>query len=447
MLLYFTLSFIYCIFAFSKVGNIATKSEWTMIIERNQYLDLLLRRRNNGMIKIVTGMRRSGKSFLLFKLFYDYLINHGVESECIIKISLDDIENKKFLNPEVLYAYVKNSVTSPLKKYYVIIDEVQLLPDFETVLNAFLRMENVDIYVSGSNARMLSKDVITEFRGRGDEIRIHPLSFKEFISVYDKSESRGLNEYMLYGGLPQILTRDSDEEKIAFLENLFTETYLRDINDRYPIKNEDDFEELITLLASNIGCLVNPTKIANVFKSVKKSSIDKQTIKKYIDYIGDAFILEKATRYDIKGNRYIDTPYKYYFEDMGLRNARLNFRQTEWTHLMENVIYNELRIRRYNVDVGVVPVRRVNSTGTLQRSQLEIDFVCNLGSKRYYIQSAYRMDSEEKEKQEITSLTNVDDSFKKIIIIGEDTPIYRNNKGVTVMGIYDFLLKDNSLDL
>jgi predicted AAA+ superfamily ATPase len=360
---------------------------------------------------------------------------------------LDDIENKKFLNPEVLYAYVKNSVTSPLKKYYVIIDEVQLLPDFETVLNAFLRMENVDIYVSGSNARMLSKDVITEFRGRGDEIRIHPLSFKEFISVYDKSESRGLNEYMLYGGLPQILTRDSDEEKIAFLENLFTETYLRDINDRYPIKNEDDFEELITLLASNIGCLVNPTKIANVFKSVKKSSIDKQTIKKYIDYIGDAFILEKATRYDIKGNRYIDTPYKYYFEDMGLRNARLNFRQTEWTHLMENVIYNELRIRRYNVDVGVVPVRRVNSTGTLQRSQLEIDFVCNLGSKRYYIQSAYRMDSEEKEKQEITSLTNVDDSFKKIIIIGEDTPIYRNNKGVTVMGIYDFLLKDNSLDL
>ncbi len=398
------------------------------------------------MIKIVTGMRRCGKSYLLFEIFTSYLEDSGIPADHIIKVDLEDYKNRNMRNPDNLYAFVESRITDS-GMYYILIDEVQMLTDFEDVLNGFLKMRNVDVYVTGSNAKFLSKDIITEFRGRGFEVKMYPLSFKEYMSVYSGTVQAGLNEYMLYGGLPQILSYKTEEQKIRFLKTLFDETYIKDIKDRYDIRKDDDLEELINIMASGIGALTNPNKLANTFRSEKKSATSYDTIKNYIDYLCDSFLVEKSTRYDIKGKRYINSPYKYYFMDLGLRNARINFRQTEKSHLMENLIYNELRIRGFNVDVGVVPVAVKDENGKQQRSSLEVDFVCNLGSLRYYIQSAYRMETDEKSRQERASLLKVDDSFKKIIITGEESPVTRDETGITTISIYDFLLKDNSLEL
>ncbi len=416
------------------------------IIKRDTYLSELISLRENGMIKVVTGMRRCGKSYLLFELFVSYLMQQGVPSDHIISIDLEDFRNLKLRDPNNLYTYVEERLKDD-NVHYVLLDEVQMIDHFEDVLNGFQRKRNVDVYVTGSNAKFLSKDIITEFRGRGFEVKMYPLSFSEYMSVYQGSMQAGLNEYMLYGGLPQVLFCATEEQKIQLLKSLFAETYIRDIKERYKIKQDDDLEELINILASGVGALTNPNKLANTFRSEKKSVISYDRIKDYIDYLCDSFLIEKSTRYDIKGKSYINSPFKYYFMDLGLRNARINFRQYEKTHLMENMIYNEMRIRGYNVDVGVVPVLQRNEEGKRQRANLEVDFVCNLGSRRYYIQSAYRMETEEKIKQERASLLKVSDSFKKIIIIGEESPVLRDENGITTMSIYDFLLKKDSLEL
>ncbi len=415
-------------------------------INRQNYLDELISLQHNGMIKVVTGMRRCGKSYLLFEIFTSYLKQQGIDDKHIIKIDLEDYKNRNLRNPDVLYAYVEKHITDK-GIHYILLDEVQMLDDFEDVLNGFLRMKNTDVYVTGSNAKFLSKDIITEFRGRGYEVKMYPLSFKEYMTAYSGSIQAGLNEYLLYGGLPQILTYSTEEQKTRYLKSLFDETYIKDIKDRYNIRNDDDLEELVNIMASGIGALTNPNKLANTFRSEKKSSISYDTIKNYIDYLCDSFLIEKAMRYDIKGKRYINATYKYYFMDLGLRNARINFRQFEKSHLMENLIYNEMRMRGFNIDVGVVTTRVNGANGNRLRNNLEIDFVCNLGSKRYYIQSAYRMESEEKIRQEQASLLNVGDSFKKIIIIGEECPVLRDEHGITTISIYDFLLKDYSLEL
>lgn len=415
-------------------------------IERKKYLDELVSLQNNGMIKIITGMRRCGKSYLLFEIFASYLENKGVASDHIIKVDLEDYKNRAMRNPDNLYSLVENRIKDD-GMYYILLDEVQMLDNFEDVLNGFLKMRNVDVYVTGSNAKFLSKDIITEFRGRGFEVKMYPLSFSEYMSAYSGTIQAGFNEYMLYGGLPQILSYTTEEQKVRFLKTLFDETYIKDIKERYDVRKDDDLEELINIMASGIGALTNPNKLANTFRSEKKSAISYDTVKDYIDYLCDSFLVEKSTRYDIKGKRYVNSPYKYYFMDLGLRNARINFRQSERSHLMENMIYNELKVRGFNVDVGVVPVVTKDENGKQQRSSLEVDFVCNLGSKRYYIQSAYRMESDEKIRQERASLLKVDDSFKKIIVIGEESPVTRDESGITTLGIYDFLLKDNSLEL
>ena len=415
-------------------------------IDRTKYLNELVSLRNNGMIKVVTGMRRCGKSYLLFEIFTSYLKENGVKENHIISVDLEDFKNKSLRQPENLYAYVESRIIDD-DMYYILLDEIQMLSEFEDVLNGFLRMPNTDIYVTGSNAKFLSKDIVTEFRGRGFEVKMYPLSFAEFISAYSGTIQAGFNEYMLYGGLPQILTYENEEQKVRFLKSLFEETYIKDIKDRYNIKKDDDLEELINIIASGIGALTNPNKLANTFKSEKKSAITYDTIKDYIEYLCDSFIIEKVTRYDIKGKKYINTPFKYYFMDLGLRNARLNFRQSERSHLMENLIYNELRIRGFNVDVGVVPIVIKDAGGNQQRVQLEVDFVCNLGSRRYYIQSALQMDTDEKIKQERASLLKVDDSFKKIIVLGKETPVLRDETGITTISIYDFLMKENCLEL
>jgi hypothetical protein len=417
-----------------------------MKIERKKYLDELVSLQNNGMIKVITGMRRCGKSFLLFEIFTAYLEQNGIAPDHIIKVDLEDYKNRAMRQPDNLYAYVESCIKDN-GMYYILLDEVQMLDHFEEVLNGFLKIRNVDIYVTGSNAKFLSKDVITEFRGRGFEVKMYPLSFSEYMSAYTGSMQVGLNEYMLYGGLPQILSYTTEEQKVRFLKTLFDETYIKDIKDRYDIRKDDDLEELINIMASGIGALTNPNKLANTFRSEKQSVISYDTVKDYIDYLCDSFLVEKSTRYDIKGKRYINSPYKYYFMDLGLRNARLNFRQSEKSHLMENLVYNELRVRGFNVDVGVVPIVTNGKDGKQRRSSLEVDFICNLGSRRYYIQSAYRMESEEKREQERMSLMNVDDSFKKIIIIGEESPVTRDEAGITTLSIYDFLLKENALEL
>lgn len=409
-------------------------------------MDELVSLQNNGMIKIITGMRRCGKSYLLFEIFASYLENKGVASDHIIKVDLEDYKNRAMRNPDNLYSLVESRIKDD-GMYYILLDEVQMLDNFEDVLNGFLKMRNVDVYVTGSNAKFLSKDIITEFRGRGFEVKMYPLSFSEYMSAYSGTVQAGFNEYMLYGGLPQILSYTTEEQKVRFLKTLFDETYIKDIKERYDIRKDDDLEELINIMASGIGALTNPNKLANTFRSEKKSAISYDTVKDYIDYLCDSFLVEKSTRYDIKGKRYVNSPYKYYFMDLGLRNARINFRQSEKSHLMENMIYNELKIRGFNVDVGVVPIVTKGENGKQQRSSLEVDFVCNLGSKRYYIQSAYRMESDEKIRQERASLLRVDDSFKKIIVIGEESPVIRDESGITTLGIYDFLLKDNSLEL
>ena len=417
-----------------------------MNIKRDLYLQQLIDRQHNGMIKVVTGVRRCGKSYLVFNLFSNYLKSNGVDDKHIIKVNLENRRNKKLRNPDALLEYIDAQLIDQ-DMYYILLDEVQLVDEFEDVLNSYLDVPNADVYVTGSNARFLSKDVITEFRGRGDEVKIYPLSFAEFMSAFDGSNQLGLDEYMTFGGLPLILSYKTEEQKSAYLKNLFEETYIKDIKERYQIRHEEEFEELLNIISSSIGSLTNPTKLSKTFQSVKHVTVNPETIKYYLEYLCDSFLVSKAMRYDVKGKKYIDTPYKYYFTDMGLRNARINFRQDEKTHLMENVIYNELLIRGFNVDVGVVPVVTRDAEGKQVRSQLEIDFVCNQGSKRYYIQSAFRMNDEEKQQNEQASLTKVNDSFKKIIITGEEGLVHRNEQGITTMSIYDFLLNPNALEL
>ncbi len=417
-----------------------------MVIERDKYLQELLQLRGNGMIKTVTGMRRCGKSFLLFDIFAPHLVRSGVPQDHIVTVNLEDYASRSMRKPENLYAYVE-SRTKGEGTYYVLLDEVQMLGSFEDVLNGFLRMPNLDIYVTGSNARFLSKDIATEFRGRGFEVRMFPLSFAEFMTAYNGTVQAGLSEYMLYGGLPQILSYETDELKVRFLSSLFEETYTKDIRERYGIRKDDDLEELIDIVASAVGSLTNPNNLANTFRSEKRSDISYDTVKKYIDYLCDAFLVEKASRYDIKGKRYVNSPHKYYFMDLGLRNARLNFRQTERGHLLENLVYNELRLRDFNVDVGVVPSVDKDAEGKQKRTSLEVDFVCNLGSRRYYIQSTFAMQTEETRERERLSLRKVGDSFKKIIVTAEECPVTRDNDGITTISIYDFLLKQNALEL
>ena len=415
-----------------------------MVVKRDAYLNRLISKKHNGLIKVVTGVRRCGKSYLLFNLFKEHLLSEGVDKNHIIEIAFDAFENKQFQDPYVLMPYLKEQIADE-KMYYILLDEVQLLGEFEAVLNSLIRMENVDVYVTGSNARFLSKDVITEFRGRGDEIHMFPLSFSEFMSVYSGTKQDGWNEYMLYGGLPLVLRFEKPEEKIAFLKSLFEETYISDIVGRHKIRNRAELEELLNILSSAIGSLTNPTKLSATFKSVKQKTISKMTITRYIDYLCDAFLIDSAVRYDIKGKKYIDTPVKYYFTDMGLRNARLNFRQLEETHTMENIIFNELKIRGFNVDIGVVIVNS-SKDGSSVRKQDEIDFVCNKGSKRYYIQSAYAIPDQAKMEQEQRSLMMTGDAFKKIIITKDAPASYYNDSGVLIMSIFDFMLNPDSLE-
>ena len=415
-----------------------------MEIKRNRYLNMLISKKHNGLIKVITGMRRCGKSYLLFTLFKEHLLSDGIDEDHIIEIAFDAFENKKYRDPDVLYPYLKEQIKDDAM-YYVLLDEVQLLGEFESILNSLIRMKNVDVYVTGSNARFLSKDVITEFRGRGDEVHMYPLSFAEFMSVYPGTKQDGWNEYMLYGGIPLVLEFTTPDQKIAFLKSLFEETYISDIVGRHNIRNKAELEELLNILSSAIGSLTNPQKLSATFQTVKKKKISNSTIKRYIDYLCDSFLIDSAIRYDVKGKKYIDTPVKYYFTDMGLRNARLNFRQIEETHSMENIIFNELKMRGFNVDVGVIMQYETNEKGTNIRKQLEIDFVCNQGSKRYYIQSAYAIPNQAKMEQEQRSLMLTGDFFKRMIIT-KDTPApYYNESGVLIMNVYDFLLNENSL--
>ena len=415
-----------------------------MEIKRNRYLNTLISKKHNGLIKVITGMRRCGKSYLLFTLFKEHLLSDGIDENHIIEIAFDAFENKKYRDPDVLYPYLKKQIKDDAM-YYVLLDEVQLLGEFESILNSLIRMKNVDVYVTGSNARFLSKDVITEFRGRGDEVHMYPLSFAEFMSVYPGTKQDGWNEYMLYGGIPLVLEFTTPDQKIAFLKSLFEETYISDIVGRHNIRNKAELEELLNILSYAIGSLTNPQKLSATFQTVKKKKISNSTIKRYIDYLCDSFLIDSAIRYDVKGRKYIDTPVKYYFTDMGLRNARLNFRQIEETHSMENIIFNELKMRGFNVDVGVIMQYETNEKGSNIRKQLEIDFVCNQGSKRYYIQSAYAIPDQAKMEQEQRSLMLTGDFFKRMIIT-KDTPApYYNESGVLIMNVYDFLLNENSL--
>lgn len=417
-----------------------------MGIKRDKYLNDLTNRMHNGMIKVVTGIRRCGKSYLIFNIFKNYLLGQGVAASHIIEIELDQRKNKKYRDPDTILDYIESLIEDD-EQYYVLLDEVQMLREFEEVLNSLLHIRNADIYVTGSNSKFLSKDVITEFRGRGDEIHIYPLSFKEFMEAYDGDMYCGWAEYVVYGGLPLTVTMKTEEQKINYLTNLFKETYLKDIIERHHIEKKQELEDLVNILASAVGSLTNPPRIEATFKSAIQSTISLNTIRQYIEYLEDAFIINKANRYNVKGRKYIGTPLKYYFEDVGLRNARLGFRQVEETHLMENIIYNELRSRGYSVDVGVVEKRGTDENGKEYKNQLEIDFVANLGSKRYYIQSAFSMPTEEKRIQEKASLVNVNDSFKKIIIVKDVVNVTRDENGITTMSIYDFLLKENSLEL
>ena len=416
-----------------------------MEIQRTQYIDLLLNRMHNKMIKVITGMRRSGKSYLLFNLFKKTLIAQGVAQSHIISIELDRYENRAFRDPDVVLEYIHSCIKEE-GMYYLLMDEVQMLSDFEEVLNSLMYNDSLDIYVTGSNSKFLSKDVMTQFRGRGDEIHVFPLTFKEFMQVYEGDVYHGWSEYVVYGGLPLVATMRTDEQKIHYLTNLFTETYLKDIIERYHIDKIQEMDDLLNVLASFVGSLTNPPKIEATFKSTIHSNISMNTIRQYLAYLEDAFLIHKAYRYNVKGRKYIGTPLKYYFEDVGLRNARLGFRQVEETHLMENIIYNELRSRGYSVDVGVVEKRERDERGKEIKKQLEIDFIANLGSNRYYIQSAFSMPTEQKRIQEKASLVNVKDSFKKIILVKDVMKVSHDEDGIVTMSVYDFLLNENSLD-
>ena len=417
-----------------------------MEIRRDIYLNRLISKRHNGLIKVVTGIRRCGKSYLLFNLFREYLVNEGVTENHIIEIAFDSFENKMYRDPEVLFPYLMEKIADK-EMYYVLLDEVQMLDDFESVLNSLGRKKNVDVYVTGSNAKFLSKDIITEFRGRGDEVHMYPLTYSEFMSVYDGDKQEGWRDYVLFGGIPLVLGFETADQKSDFLKSLFEETYISDITGRNNIRNKAGLEELLNILSSAIGSLTNPSKLSATFKSVKNKTISKETIIKYIDYLKDSFLIDSAIRYDIKGKKYINTPSKYYFTDLGLRNARLNFRQVEETHAMENVIFNELKVRGYNVDVGVVVMNEVDKNGKKIRKQLEVDFVCNKGSKRFYIQSAYALPDKEKMEQEQRPLVNTGDGFKKIIITKDAVAPLYNEEGILVMSVYDFLLNPDSMEI
>ncbi len=410
-------------------------------IERDVYLNKLIHRRDNGLIKIITGIRRCGKSYLLDPLFIDYLKSVGVKEDHIIKLELDREKNKKYLDSKLLDEYIRSNITDS-DMYYVILDEIQLVDGFEYVLNGLVYEKNIDVYVTGSNSKFLSSDIITEFRGRGDQVRVYPFSFSEFLKAYDGDKYEAWSEYVTYGGLPLILSKKTDEEKSQYLKELFEQTYIKDIIERNGVQRVDVLDAIINMLASAVGSLTNPQKIYDTFKSNGEKELSLNTVNSYIKNVEDSFIVNKANRYDIKGKKYIQTPQKYYFTDIGLRNARLNFRQQEENHLMENIIYNELLVRGYNVDVGVVEIRDNDS-----RKQLEVDFVCNLGSKRYYIQSALSLDTPEKTIQESKSLIHIGDNFKKIIVVKDNIKLWRNDAGIVIMGIQEFLLNENSLDL
>lgn len=430
-----------------------------MEIRRNFYLDKLIKRKNNGLIKVITGIRRCGKSYLLNNLFYHHLLESGVAADHIIRFAFDSADDlyrigesligiekeKRGADPEKFMAYVRTKVVDD-GMYYLLLDEIQMLDCFEAVLNSYLRKDNMDVFVTGSNAKFLSKDIATEFAGRGDEVHMYPLSFAEFMSVYEGDKYTGLSEYMLYGGIPLVVLRDGVNDKAAALQNLFREIYIQDIVRRNRVKNIGELEDLLNILSSAIGSLTNPEKLKNTFRTMKQSKITSNTIKKYLDYFEDSFLIESAQRYDIKGKAYIETPKKYYFSDLGLRNARINFRQFEQTHSMENVIYNELRMRGYSVDVGVVPIAEKDRNGRVTRKQLEVDFVCNLGSSRYYIQSAYTLPNETKRTQEVRPFRKIDDSFKKIIITRDMVPTQYDEYGVLTINIYDFLFDPKCLE-
>ncbi len=430
-----------------------------MEIKRDYYLNKLISRKVNGLIKVITGVRRCGKSYLLNTLFFRHLLDSGVSDDHIIKFAFDSADdlyligeslielqkNNKKVDPEKFMAYIRSRIIDK-EMYYLLLDEVQMLDSFEAVLNGYLRKDNMDVFVTGSNAKFLSSDIITEFAGRGDEIHMYPLSFSEFMTYFKGDKYEGLSQYMLYGGIPLVVLRENEKDKATTLENLFSEIYIRDIVARHGVRKKGELEDLLNIVSSAVGSLTNPEKLKNTFHSVKKSRITSATIKKYLGYFEDSFLLESAHRYDIKGKAYIETPKKYYFSDLGLRNARLNFRQYEPTHTMENVIYNELRMRGYSVDVGVVPVAEKDQKGQVIRKQLEVDFVCNLGSGRYYIQSAYSMPDEEKRAKETRPFTKIEDSFKKIVITNDVVPPQYDDRGIFTINIYDFLLDPAALE-
>ena len=417
-----------------------------MEIQRPIYLKKIIDRMHNGMVKVITGIRRSGKSYLLFRLFRKHLIHIGIPQDHIISMEFDRLENEQYCDPHRLMSYLHEKMTGD-GMHYILLDEVQMLSRFEAVLNSLLHEEDVDIYVTGSNSKFLSKDVITEFRGRGDEIHVFPLSFKEFMEAFDGDEYHGWAEYVTYGGLPLTVTMNSEEQKGSYLRHLFSETYLKDIIARNKISRTQEMEDLLDILASSIGSLTNPGKLQATFKSRMKSGISINTIRQYIEYLMDAFMIHEAKRYDVKGRKYIGSPMKYYFEDVGLRNARLDFRQIEENHIMENILYNELRMRGYNVDVGAITQRYMEeSSGKRLSKHLEVDFVANLGRKRYYIQSAFRLADEEKEKQEKASLLALKDSFKKIIIVKDIIKPRNDDEGILTINLFDFLLNDDSLE-
>lgn len=418
-----------------------------MQIQRDEYLNKLIEHKQNGLIKVITGVRRCGKSYLVFRLFKEHLLKEGIGKDHIIEIVLDDRRFKRLRDPDACLEYVTSKAAGP-GTYYVLLDEVQLMEDFEEVLNSFLHMDNVDVYVTGSNSKFLSSDIVTQFRGRGDEIRVYPLNFREFYSSEKfASAAEAWKEYYTYGGLPFILNLEKEGDKVSYLQRLFKETYLKDIIDRHHIQNDIQLEELLNIISSSVGSLTNANKLANAFKSKEKEELSAPTIKRYLDYLEDAFIIEKAMRYDIKGKRYINTPYKYYFVDVGLRNARMNFRQQEENHIMENIIYNELKVRGFSVDVGIEEINEKDGSGQYSRKQTEVDFIANKGSRRYYIQSAYELSSEEKIYKEERPLKAISDSFKKIMVVKDDIMVKRDDSGIVTIGLLDFLLNKDSLDL
>ena len=417
-----------------------------MEIKRDLYLNKLIKRECNGLVKVVTGIRRCGKSYLLFHLYHDYLLNKGISEDHLIEIALDDIMNEELREPKVLYNHIKEQIKDK-EQYYLFLDEIQYVGDFSDLVNGLSHIRNLDVYITGSNSKFLSSDIVTEFRGRGDEIRIYPLSFAEFYAAFDGDYEDAWEEYMTYGGLPQVARFSTESQKAEYLKNIFSNVYIKDVVERNKLQNVDEINTLVDILASAIGAPTNPTKISNTFKSERGINYSNKTISNHIDYLAEAFLISKATRYDIKGRKYVGANLKYYFSDLGLRNARLNFRQQEPTHIMENIVYNELLIRGYNVDVGIVDVYAINHEEKKRvRKQLEVDFVVNQGSQRYYIQVAYDMTTEEKQTQEFNSFRNIPDSFKKIVIVNGTKKPWRNEEGFVIMGMKYFLLNGNSLE-